>query len=133
MMQFLFDKYEFGGLRVKKCEVYPWTNKKEKMKFFMELIKNNTNYNKEKLFKFLEKETIEQIHINLSKSFIFNAISIFCIILAGIVLFTSLTTSIILAIFSFVTLFFKYIYRTKANLNLSTMRLTFSLVKEILK
>jgi len=131
-MNILFDTYEFEGLKFSQFENYPWENKIERKDFYANLIEENTNYNKEKLLRFLEKETSEKIHISLSRSFIFGIISIFCLILAGIILFSFFSGAIIIGIVSLVALFLKFIYKRKANLDLSILKLTYSLINSIL-
>ena len=83
MIKFCFDKYEFYGLKIKKYGEYPWTNNIERKEFYSNLYKKKTN--RKRIFKFLEKETAEIIHINLSKSFILSVISIILLIIMGVV------------------------------------------------
>ena len=142
MIKFLYDKYEFCGLKFKKCEEYPWENNIEKNEFYSKLYKELTNYNKEKIFRFLEKETSEEIHINLSKSFISSFLSILFLIIAGVLFTSTVTFTIgiipwvcicIIVVNSLLALFLQHVYKKKAKISLSMLKLSYSLINGIFK
>jgi len=130
MITFEFGEFEFEGVKLKKNEEYPWKNNKEKIKLFNELIEEK---NKEQAIRLLKKESIELIHINLSKSAITSTMSIVCAILMALTLsIFTFTQTIILGGIGFLLLFMKYIYERKAKHIFINLKLDIFMINEVL-
>ena len=114
MIKMQFGKFEFDGLRIKRYEKYPWATPEERKTFFGKLQEDGTHYSKERWIRFSEKEAAELIHVNMSKSYILKALSIFCILVIA------LSGTVGTLIFGFIGLFsllFSYFFKNMARQN----------------
>jgi hypothetical protein len=123
-MKITFNDFEFEGLKLNKYVDFPWANSKEKTDFYENLVKNSTNYNKDKAKRFCEMEAKESIHINLSRSYIATGISIFGLILMAMMITTmSLGLTLGLSGLVIVGLVGKWIFRKKASFELFGLKM----------
>jgi len=122
MIEFKYGDLEFQGLPLDKYENLPWSNKKEKTKFFEDLIEKNTPVAKNKVKLFLRKESEEKIHISLSKSIVFIAVAVLITLFS--VFSTTILTSLIAGVFALSFLTLGIINRFKAKNEFQSIGIT---------
>ena len=76
---------EFKGIELLRYKVYPWKSKKEKNKFYTNLLDNISKDNQQKYLQFAKSEFKELIHVNLSRYYIAKLTSIVLLVLGCLV------------------------------------------------
>jgi len=85
MMTIEFNELTFEGLRVNKYEEFPWNSRSERKEFLKSLVEGKADYNREKYKNILERETKEEIHLDLSRSYVSGIVGLVFLGLAVIV------------------------------------------------
>jgi len=114
------ENLSFNGLKLRKTNSYPWKNRREKITYYDDLLGRKDRESYKELSK---KETIEEIHIYLSKSFMSEYLSYFLSLVSLLLIykFHLVEVGVTTLIISLMCILGKFIYRNKADKNYNTL------------
>lgn len=124
-----FNELTFEGLRVNKYEDFPWNSKKERKEFLRNLLDGRVNYNREKYKNLLEKETKEEIHLDLSKSYVSGFFGLALLGLGVIMAMKLMLTAVLVLIgIAGVCILAKEVFKRRARVGYMGLKMTPQLI-----
>jgi len=116
MVGFNFNEFEFNGIALNKYLSHPYSNKKEAQNWRTKLIEEGSEISKSLIKEDCKKTIIENMHINISLSYISTFISIVAAIIALLIDMKGyLIISTILMSISTIFFILKFIFNKKAE------------------
>jgi hypothetical protein len=81
-----YHEHTFQGLKLSKYEEYPWENETESEAYFKRLLHDKSDVNMRLFIQMQKKESLESIHINLSRKFVASFLAIIFLAIALIMI-----------------------------------------------
>ncbi len=92
-----YGKYSFNGLKLRKYVEFPWKNKIEHGAYYARLLEDKSEFNMQLYIRMFINESLENIHIWLSRDVIARFLAILFLVIALILLILGSTLGTIIS------------------------------------